>query len=398
MMNPTEAADPVLARPRLVRRRRWSHVFFGSALLAQAAALYIALSRAPDTRVIRRVEHTATTDVVTVPLPPQLVPVPIAAPVADPRACPTPRTDAPRITPPALPEDVHGLSVSPTNAGWIAAWNDDHIYISSDAGRTFRRVLDGTGLVREVAFDCFGRAIAIRGERLGVIDGGRERWPAIPGIDLADQIGDGASWPAKVALIGGGRDIIVVGTAISSIGDAPARVAMTRDGGATWTYRDLAAYASSSEDISGYQRADGTIVVGVQVPDCRSDDLVWVEIKPDKTTTEHWVWMPGGQFELYGDRVYTSSAWRDLRAPDTAEWTQLPDEPSLGMPIRAPYPVLVSDDRATRLANTTAKPYPWVIEGVQHAMDPAGRLWSIVCGQPWIASAQASGRECGAAE
>lgn len=384
-----------LARPQLGRRRRWAHVLLASAFLAQGTALYFALSRSPETRVITRVEHSKTTEVLAIPMAPQLVQVPVAtaSATAEARACPTPRTDAPRIEPPSLDEDVDDFVVSPTNAGWIAAWNHEHIFVSTDAGRTFRRTLDGVGDVRDVAFDCFGRVLAVREEMLGISDGGRDMWRSVPGLELDSEKDGEMWWPAKVRLIGGGRDVIVVGQATGA-GDAHARVAVSRDLGASWSYRDLTSYAESSEDIGGFQRADGSIVVGVEVPDCMSDDLAWVEIRPDGTSDEHWISMPGAQFEFYGDQIYTAYARRKLDAPVDAEWTRFPDEQVSGTPIQAPYPVVVSSEKAARMVGSTAKILPWVIEGEQHAMDPAGRLWSIVCGQLWIASTRPSGREC----
>jgi hypothetical protein len=364
------------------------------AFLAQGTALYFALSRSPETRVVTRVEHSKTTEVLTIPMAPQLVHLPVASSTTtEVRACPTPRTDAPRVGPPTFDEDVERLVVSSTNAGWIAAWNDEHIFVSTDAGRTFKRMLDGVGDVHDVAFDCFGRVIAVRDEKLGISEGGRDTWRSVPGLELGDEKVDEMWWPPKVHLIGGGRDVIVVGNATGG-GDSHARVAITRDLGATWTYRDLTSYASSSEDIGGFQRADGSIVVGVEVPDCMSDALSWVEIRPDGTSAEHWISMPGAQFEFYGDQVYTGYARRKLDAPADAEWTRFPEDHYSGTPIQAPYPMMVSDESAARMVGSTPKLLPWVIEGEQHAMDPAGRLWSIVCGQLWIAGIRSSGREC----
>lgn len=398
--SPTSTSEDLLARPHLPRRRRWARVAIAGAFVAQGALLYLALSRESTTKYVTTVDRIQTTQVLTIPAAPLLVPMPAAPvdPALDTRACPTPRTDAPRITPPELPEDVSGLAVSPTNAGWIAAWNDEHIFASTDAGRTFRRVLDGPGAVRTVQFDCFGRVVAIRGEKVGIADRGNDVWRAVPGVDLADEERDGISWPPKVALIGGGRDVVVVANATSTDGDGHARVAVTRDLGASWRFHELTSYASSSEDMGGYQRADGTILVGIEVPDCMSDDLSWLEIRPDGTSDAHWISMPGAQWEIYGDQVYTAYGHRRLHAPDDTEWTRFPDDQYVGSPIQAPYPVVVSEDGAARISGTTLKPYPWVIEGQQHAMDPAGRLWSLACGQLWIAGTTASGRTCTASD
>jgi hypothetical protein len=392
--NPTSST--VLTRPQPPRRRRWVKIAIAAAFAAQGAVLYAALSRTPETRVVTRVEHTKTTQVLTIPMAPQLVHLPVASPptTAELRACPTPRTDAPRIQPPTLDEDVDGLHVSPTNAGWIAAWNDEHIFVSTDAGKTFRRTLDGIGTVRTVAFDCFGRVVTIRGEKLGIADAGRDSWRSIPGIQLADQGDAHGSWPARVALVSGGRDVIVVGSAAASLGEGNARVAVSRDLGESWSYRDLTSFVTSTEDVGGFQRADGTIVVGIEIPDCMSDALSWVEMRPDGTSNELMISMPGAQFEFYGDEVYTSYARRSLQTHADAEWTRFSDDDYSGTPIQAPYPVMVSNDSASRFVGSAPKLLPYVIEGSHHAMDPSGRLWSIVCGQLWIAGIRSSGREC----
>ncbi len=385
-MVPTESSDSLpLSRPQLHRRRRWARALLATALLAQGTALYFALSRTPETRVVTRVEHSKTTEVLAIPMAPQLVTLPVAAPptTAELRACPAPRTDAPRFTPEDLPERVQHLAVSPTNAGWIAAWNDTHVFVSTDAGRNFRRTLDGLGDVQDVTFDCFGRVVVLRDDKLGISESGRDTWREVPGIDMIDA----------GHLVGGGRDVIVVGNATGT--DPRARVAITRDLGVTWSYRDLTSFVESSEHVRGVQRADGTIVIGIEVPDCMTDDLAWVEIRPDGTGDEHWITMPGARFEIYGDQVYTAYARRSLDAGDDVEWTRFPEDQYSGTPIRAPYPVLVSDGTATRMVGSTPKALPWIVEGDEHAMDPAGRLWSIVCEQPWIATTRPSGRSCG---
>ena len=85
---------------------------------------------------------------VDVPAAPVVAPVratpaaPVGAELAL-RACPPPRRDAPRLTPPALDEEIAQVMVAPSNAGWVAAWNADHVFVSTDAGAHFDRVLDG---------------------------------------------------------------------------------------------------------------------------------------------------------------------------------------------------------------------------------------------------------------
>lgn len=373
------------------RRRRWGRIAIAVALVAQSAALYAALARESTTKVVTHVERTTTTRVLA--LPPLLVPQAAPPATLDPRACPTPRTDAPTIVPPELPELVHDLAVSPTNAGWIAAWNDQHVFVSTDAGRTFQRRLDGIGRVRAVQFDCFGRAIAIRGDKLGVVDDlARETWRSVPGIDLA--IPDPAS-PPNVALVGGGRDVIVVGLGPGDAGRL--HVAISRDLGTSWTYHAMADYSEPAAYVAGVQRADGTILVGATLVDCMTNDLAWLEISPRGTVRSHWHAMSGVEFQFSGDSIISRYARRSLLSADADPWDRLtPEDDAVdyGTLVPAPYPVFVEPGDASRLVGTTLRPYRWQITGDHHQMDPAGRLWSIACGQPWIARHDRT-RDCG---
>jgi hypothetical protein len=69
-----------------------------------------------------------------------------------------------------LPEALSHVVASPRDVRLLAAWNDDHVFVSFDEGRSFRRVLDGSQAVKSAVFDCHGRLLAIRGHRLGVYD------------------------------------------------------------------------------------------------------------------------------------------------------------------------------------------------------------------------------------
>ncbi|MGE0402331.1 MAG: hypothetical protein AB7T06_36860 [Kofleriaceae bacterium] len=377
----------------MARRKRWARVAIATVLLAQAAALAIALSRTPTTHVVTRVEHTRTTEVLAIPSPPVMVPLPVAAPpsATDTRTCPTPRTDAPSLIPPQLEIEPTGLAVSPTNAGWIAAWNETYVFVSTDAGRTFRRVLDGDGRVHAAQFDCFGHVIVARGARLGIAEGARETWRDIPGLDLGnlDDIGYD-----DITLIGGGRDVIVLGSSPrrAELGnEGRARVAVSRDLGASWAYYSLSEYSAGGELAAGVQRADGTILVGTVIPDCMSEDLSWIEIAPDGTAKTHWHQIYGVAFQFWGDSILSSYGRRALAAPEDVHWSAYPDEASYGIPIPAPYPVFVTAEKAGRLVGTKLRDYSWTLEGEQMQMDPAGRLWSISCGRLWIARDRASG-------
>ncbi len=383
--------EPTLARPHLTRRRRWARIAIAFAFAAQTAALAIAFTRQPTRRVITRVEQSHTTTVLTIPTPPVIVSMPVAAPptTLDTRVCPTPRTDAPRFIPPELEEEVSGLAVSPTNAGWIAAWNVNHGFVSTDAGKTFQRRLDGNGSVHDVQFDCFGHVVVARGAQLGIADGARETWHAIPGLDLADDDDIGYD---EVEIIGGGRDLIVLGIAPGD--EVHARVAVSRDLGASWAYHDLTSYGGVGEYATGVQRADGTIFVGTTIPDCMTEDLSWIEIAPDGTSKKHFHQIYGVSFQFWGDSILATYGQRKIDAPEAVHWTQYPGETYYGHPIPAPYPVFVTEDKAARLVGTKLRDYPWLIEGDHMQMDPAGRLWSVACGKLWIAMKDRSSGYC----
>ena len=380
---PDTASDD-LVRPLMPRRRRWARIAIATALVAQSAALYAALAREQTTRVVTRVEHTTTTQVLTIPSPPVIVTMPVAAPptATETRVCPTPRTDAPHLVPPQLDEDVTGLAVSPTNAGWIALWNDNHVFVSTDAGRTFHRALDGHGVVHSVQFDCFGHAIVARGDQLGVAEGARETWRAVPGLDVSDS--DEGSYD-NVSLIGGGRDLIVLGMKPGD--DSLARLAVSRDLGASWTYHDMSDYSASGETVAGLQRADGSILVGTAIPDCMTEDISWLEIAPDGKAHTQSMQIYGIAFQFWGDSIISTYSRRKINAPEDVPFTVLPDNEWNGTPIPAPYPVFVTEDKAARLIGKKLWDYPWKLEGEHQQMDPAGRLWSIACGKPWIARA-----------
>src|SRR5689334_15769038 len=154
-MPPARALRKEVLRRR--KRRSWFAVAVAIALPAQIATMMYVLE--PRTTV--RVVETHTADVITIPLP---LPVENVVHVpTDRMACPPARTDARVHAPAALPEPITQVRPSPSNAGWIAAWNDEHIYISMDAGASWQRRLDAASPVQDVGFDCFGRVIAMRG-------------------------------------------------------------------------------------------------------------------------------------------------------------------------------------------------------------------------------------------
>lgn len=239
-----------------------------------------------------------TSSVTTIPIS---ISIPITVATAAPTPpesrprCPAPRTDAPRAAKLTdLPQEVHGVAASRTNAGWIAAWNFERVLVSRDAGRTFERVLDGPGQVAAVTFDCYGNVIALRGQQLGIREGTREYWRAVPGLRGKDD--------DPIALVGGGPDVVVIG---STPGDGwQARLAVSPDLGRTWWYRDLVD-AWESAEATGYQAADGSIHVALTTADCMSDPVYWLRIRDGKVETDDIGSV--GTIALEGDVAYIHS-------------------------------------------------------------------------------------------
>ncbi len=301
------------------------------------------------------------------------VPVPLSLPLPAPMlpVCPAPHSDAPIVDPPALGATVEHVRPSPSDARWIAAWSHDRVYISRDAGATFRAVLDGDGVVRDVSFDCFGHALVVRGERLGVRDERGEHWSVVPGFvaDDNDEIGSG------LVIAGGGPDAVVIGRTTDG-----ARVAISPDLGATWRFREVA--QTLEQALTAAQSADGTIRAWATLADCMNDDLVRVTVRGDKVATRMDA-IPESPFVLWGGVAITA----DFGTP--AWWTaESKQEPITGLPsgvgevalVPGALPTIVVGDAAYRVEHGHARKLPVVVDGAPAAVDLAGRIWSIDCG------------------
>jgi len=127
---------------------------------------------------------------VSVPVP-VIVPVSVSVPVPvrdRPRAaddlgpCPRAFREASDIEVVALPEKVDAVVASSRDVRLLAAWNRDHVFLSTNEGRSFRRVLDRDEPVRDAGFDCYGQLLVVRGNGwLGVDDGAAAtaRWTEV---------------------------------------------------------------------------------------------------------------------------------------------------------------------------------------------------------------------------
>ena len=314
------------------------------------------------------------TNVTTAAAPAPVISV-AAPPAANRPSCPPPRTDAPPVTP-KLDEQVEHVQPAPSDAGWIAAWNDHHVFVSYDAGATFQRALDGDDDVRDASFDCWGHLIVLRGSRVGVRDGARDHWREVTGILGAQD--------DPRAVLGGGPDIVVVGRAPGE--GARGLAAISADTGATWRYHDAGQYITGERRLRGRQEADGKIEVAAALEDCMNDDLVWTTIEGDDVSTTNEGIEESTSFGLYGDVIVTDWGWRTRRG----EWHQLDTRGAVSV-VPGAFPVLVIEDKTYRFENGHLRALPLVVEGEPQAVDAAGRVWSIACGKPLVARRAATG-------
>lgn len=307
---------------------------------------------------------------VTTPLAPGLT----AMPAGSRPSCPPPRRDAPWVSP-DLPESVHRMQPAPTNAGWIVAWNDDHVFVSYDAGATFTRVLDGDGdsIVLDASFDCYGRLVVLRGDEVGIRDGTVERWHAVPRLHDEDARGT-----TTRVVLGGGPDIVVLGGSLT--GPYEARVAISSDAAASWRYVDV----DAKPDLAhGQQHPDGTIDAVVTTTLRAGDHLTWATIRGEDVTTRAASISESATSEIYGDRLLVDDFW--MRRDGERNDRTLPPEASRLAPLPGPYPVLEGDDKAYRLVDGQLRELPVTLDGAPEAVDLAGRIWTIACGRLLVA-------------
>ncbi len=297
--------------------------------------------------------------------------------IAERPSCPPPRRDAPWLVP-KLDEDIVAVRPAPSDAGWIAAYNRDHVFVSFDAGATFARVLDGDGAVTDASFDCYGHLIVLRGKRVGIRDGEHERWRDVPALRGGEQDAGG--------VLGGGPDVVVVGNAP---GDAwQARLAISDDLGATWSYRELAGEFESDMHLRGRQRADGTIDAAISSADCMNDDLMWARVQHGEVATVAAAMAEGASFAVYGDLVVADLGWRTR----TGDWHELALPREVVTVVPGAFPVVVAGDKTFRIGERgEVRALPLVVEGEPQTVDLAGRVWSVACGKPLIAKRTATG-------
>ena len=347
--------------------------FWLACVLALAGVATWAVRPGEHVRVVR----TSSVQIVPMPAPIAIVSE-VEVPVA-PATCPPPRTDAKLRRPAKLPEAIDHVRPSVTNAGWIAAWNAKHIYISTDGGASWQRRLDAASPVQDVAFDCFGRPIAMRANFVGIRDGEAEHWRPVPSLRQIDP-----EVPMPARLLGGGPDIVVVAHA-EQRDDRwwVAQLGVSHDLGATWRTRRLVDDWEGGH-VHGRQHEDGTVLAMLSLPDCMSDfpfAFRWKDGVYERLETSL-----DADLAFFGDRMVSYRGSHKIGSDYVRE---LPD---LGAPfptlIEGPYPIFITDAGAFRVDRKRVTRLPVELDGDETDLvaDPAGRLWSVRCGKPHVST------------
>jgi len=296
-------------------------------------------------------------------------------PVAAPAGCPAPVTTIAKMTIQQPADEISTIVASVTNAGWIAAWNEQHIWVSHDGGATFERELDGPGDVGGVTFDCFGHAIAVRAGAIG-IHAEHEVWHLVPGLR-----GDADS--PHGTLIGGGPDIAIVFDATSETQES--ELAISADHGASWSFRAL---ATAYEDgrTTGREHADGSFELAIAYGDCMRDPLTWFEISGD-VITEVEDSASSARVLIHDHVAYNGLALRARRGGEWAadDWKAIrgvPDDADITW-VDGASPRLIANHTIYRIVDGRAKRVGKLPPDLSPmAVDAAGRVWSVRLAKP----------------
>ena len=197
-------------------------------------------------------------------------PAPAPAPAPEPRAidddlgaCPARHTRATEVAIAALPEEASSLAASWFDTRLLATWTEEHVYLSTDEGRSFQRVLAREGQIGHVAFDCHGRLHVARVANDGTIelgtrddDGATERWTRAAAT-YAVTHGNGATTLGEVRLapFAGHVAFLAQDPAV------PTRLAIARrDARGRWRSTRLLERAA----YTNYQSWDGISIVEIE--------------------------------------------------------------------------------------------------------------------------------------
>ncbi|HEY1815150.1 MAG TPA: hypothetical protein VGG74_22540 [Kofleriaceae bacterium] len=325
---------------------------------------------------------------VSAPAAPKPAPVPPPPPAA---TKPAPQKPLPSVAA-AVDEPVTHVRAARDDAYLIAAWNDDHVFVSRDGGRTFARVLDSYEPLADVGFDAAGDTLAIRGARIGVRDAsGAEAWREIPGI-LAGN--DGSVHPDQAAatpqLVDGGPDIVVVAGTSGFAARYLTMIAASSDRGASWRYHELDGVYEAQE-VHGAQAANGTITIALPVFDCDYEALAWVRWTRDGHFDIHPIAGATRGFQVYGDRAATGTSW--VRRRDRT-WHAIEYANDGATAIDAPTPTIVDNHEAWAIERGKLTSLPWCVTGTAPMIDAAGRMWMIdEHGAPVLAKSTCDSRQ-----
>jgi hypothetical protein len=266
---------------------------------------------APQLTIVAPAQQVAATATAT---PTPTIALASTADVAPQLACPPPRSDADWVDP-RLPEPVDAVAPAQTNAGWIAAWNAEHVFVSYDAGATFAGALDGEGQVSLAGFDCYGRLVVTRGTRRTVLR---------------------------------------------------CRLALSHDGGATWTYRDLATSGQPTTRWSGREYEDGRLEVAAVFEDCMSDDVRWISVRGDEVSEITTGIREGSTFALVGDTLVASHGWEHAGGDPHPCGLDVDGEIEV---VPGAVPVLLAGGAAYRFKSGAPHRVSLVVEGTPQAID-----------------------------
>jgi hypothetical protein len=244
--------EPVTMRPR--RRLSTAVVFTAGAIGGMLAVSWpqemavevIDVPTPPP--MVEPVAPPPTTTTVQVSFP-ITIHVEAPAPVRDPEQlgpCPAPHRRATEVAIGALPEPVTKVAASWLDTRLVAAWTAEHVYASTDEGRSFQRVLDHAGTVGHAAFDCHGRLHVARVSNDGVIElgtfdeGAAERWTRV-GATAAETYENGNTSLGDVRLVPFDGHVAVIA---AEPGRGAWVVAMRRDERGRWRTARVLEHAS----------------------------------------------------------------------------------------------------------------------------------------------------------
>jgi hypothetical protein len=350
------------------RRRRGGLLWLWLAGQLALAATMVLLNVSPGTSNVVQLSFP----IMTV----QREPPPPPPPVAAPAGCPAPVTTIAKVTIQQPADEVTTIVASLTNAGWIAAWNEQHIWVSHDGGATFERELDGPGDVGGVTFDCFGHAIAVRAGAIG-IHAEREVWHLVPGMQVAADSPHGT-------LIGGGPNIAIVFDATSET-HQESELAISSDHGASWSFRALdTAYEDGR--TTGREHADGSFELAIAYGDCMRDPLAWFEISGDDIT-EVEASAFSARVLIHDHVAYNGLAVRSRRGGEWVadDWSAIrgvPDDANITW-VDGASPRLIANNTIYRIVDGRAKRVGKLPPDLSPmVVDAAGRVWSVRLAKP----------------